>query len=201
MALNGIEIEKELEHLEREISNLRSKRKELLKDKFRLESVQDYTFAGRDGAVKLSELFGDSNDLMVIHNMGKRCTYCTLWADGFNGVYEHLHDRAPFYVISPDPVATQIEFAESRDWRFPMVSAADNSFTADMGFHPEMDGKRYYWPGMSTFRKHEDGRIERLTADFFGPGDTYSGIWHMIEQLADGVNNWQPRYSYAESAV
>ena len=33
------------------------------------------------------------DDLVVIHNMGASCAYCTLWGDGFNGVYEHLANK------------------------------------------------------------------------------------------------------------
>ena len=66
------------------------------------EKVADYRFSTPDGTVMLSELFGDKQELFVIHNMGKSCSYCTLWADGFNGVQQHLRDRAAFVVSSPD---------------------------------------------------------------------------------------------------
>ena len=34
--------------------------------------------------------------------MGRGCSYCTLWADGFNGLRHHFEDRAAFVVVSPD---------------------------------------------------------------------------------------------------
>ena len=71
------------------------------------EEVPDYVFANADGAVRLSELFTDKPDLIVIHNMGASCRHCTLWADGFNGIYDHLANRAPFVVSSPDAPDTQ----------------------------------------------------------------------------------------------
>ena len=73
------------------------------------QEVQDYVFSSLDGPRKLSELFGAKDDLILIHNMGRRCSYCTMWADGFNGVYHHLADRASFVVTSPDPPAVQKE--------------------------------------------------------------------------------------------
>ena len=76
------------------------------------ESVTDYEFAGWDGPVTLSALFGDKRDLFVIHNMGTGCPACTMWADGFNGVYDHLPARAAFVVASPNPVAVQKTFLE-----------------------------------------------------------------------------------------
>src|SRR5215470_19252219 len=89
------------------------------------EEVKDYVFQRADGGtVRLSDLFGAKSDLFVIHNMGKGCPYCTLWADGFNGVYEHLGNRAAFVVSSPDAPEQQRQFAASRNWKFPMVSHA-----------------------------------------------------------------------------
>ncbi len=51
------------------------------------EEVRDYEFATTGKTVLLSELFADKDDLFVIHNMGSKCPYCTLWADGYNGIY------------------------------------------------------------------------------------------------------------------
>jgi predicted dithiol-disulfide oxidoreductase (DUF899 family) len=60
------------------------------------EEVQDYEFATPQGKARLSALFGDKDTLFVIHNMGTTCAHCTMWANGFNGVFEHLRDRAAF---------------------------------------------------------------------------------------------------------
>ena len=67
------------------------------------EPVRDYDFASCEGPKRLSQLFGAKRDLFVIHNMGRSCVQCTLWADGFNGLYPHIADRAAFVVASPDP--------------------------------------------------------------------------------------------------
>lgn len=80
------------------------------------QQVDDYAFSTAAGEVRLSELFGDKQDLFVIHNMGTSCPYCTLWADGYNGVYHHLADRAAFVVASPDDPQVQARFAASRGW-------------------------------------------------------------------------------------
>jgi Bacterial protein of unknown function (DUF899) len=75
------------------------------------EEVEDYEFASPKGAVLLSALFGGKDTLFVIHNMGTSCAHCTMWADGFNGVFEHLRDRAGFVVSSPDTPERQQSFA------------------------------------------------------------------------------------------
>src|SRR5690349_10614506 len=86
------------------------------------EVVKDYTFASASGPVKLSELFGEKNELILIHNMGKSCAYCTLWADGFNGFTAHLENRAGFVLVNNDTVEEQTAFANARGWKFKVVS-------------------------------------------------------------------------------
>ncbi len=161
------------------------------------EPVKDYLLQGAFGPVRLSELFGEKPDLILIHNMGKGCSYCTLWADGFNGEVDHLQDRAAFVVCSPDAPEVQAEFAASRGWRFTMVSSADTTFTADMGYVREWQGKTGPWPGVSTFRKNADGSIARIAHRSLGPGDPFCGVWHLFDLLDGGPGDWQPKYSYA----
>src|SRR5262249_40026783 len=112
--------------------------------------VKDYEFATLEGPVKLSILFGDKRDLFVIHNMGITCPNCTMWADGFNGLYLHVADRAAFVVASPDPPETQTAFAKERGWRFPMVSDTGKLFAAAMGF---LSASGNTQPGVSAFQK------------------------------------------------
>ena len=160
------------------------------------ETVEDHALKGPDGDVSLSALFGDHEDLLVVHNMGRSCPYCTLWADGFQGVHQHLENRAAFVVVSPDTPDVQAEFAASRGWTFRMLSAAGTSFTADMGYEVEHEGKTYYTPGFSTYRKGEDGSIVRIAHAPFGPGDPYCAVWHLFALFEGGVGKWQPKFSY-----
>ena len=106
------------------------------------EPVSDYQLQGADGPVSLSALFGEKEDLILVHNMGSGCSYCTMWADNFNGVAHHLQDRAAFALVSADSPSAQQEFARGRGWRFPVYSAAGSTFTAEMGF-PE-PGRRLH---------------------------------------------------------
>jgi predicted dithiol-disulfide oxidoreductase (DUF899 family) len=168
---------KKLSHWE---ENLVWQHKKLAKLKRKLprEAVADYEFASAAGPVKLSALFGKKKDLIVVHNMGAGCPYCTMWADGLNGVYPHLADRAAFVVSSPDTVAAQKKFAKNRGWRFPMVSGRDSDFAKDFGFKK---GKDEWWPGVSAT---------------FGPFDPFCAVWHLLALLGDGVNDWEPKYKY-----
>ncbi len=157
------------------------------------EAVEDYVFRGADGgATRLSELFGDKDTLFVVHNMGASCVYCTLWADGFNGVYDHLANRAAFALSSPDAPDAQRKFAAGRGWKFPMVSYAGNTFGEDMGYR--VDGRAR--PGVSVFRR-KNGKILRVADTGFSPGDDFCAVWHFLDLVPEGAAGWQPKFKYA----
>ena len=182
----------EIVTLQKEIREKKKKLAELVRTRSR-EEVEDYRLEGPDGAIiTLSGLFGDHDELILIHNMGRKCAYCTLWADGFNGFLQHLENRAGFAVVSPDDPETQRKFAAGRGWKFSIYSGRGSSFTRDMGFQDD-DGQ--YHPGFSTFIK-EGGKIYRVAADSFGPFDDYCGIWHLFNLLPRGVNDWHPKFEY-----
>jgi predicted dithiol-disulfide oxidoreductase (DUF899 family) len=43
------------------------------------EQVNNYELLDSENhKVNISELFGKKNDLIIIHNMGKTCPYCTM---------------------------------------------------------------------------------------------------------------------------
>jgi predicted dithiol-disulfide oxidoreductase (DUF899 family) len=187
------QIEARIEELEKEIYE---KKKQLteLRQQAPMQEVDDYLLKAQDGSeVALSSLFGLHNELVLIHNMGKGCAYCTLWADGFNGVVPHLENRAGFVVVSPDDPQIQKQFSESRGWKFRMLSGKGSSFSKDMGFQTS-DGHNL--PGVSTFHKSNDGKLYRVAHTEFGPGDDFCSIWHLFDLLPGGSDKWQPKFKY-----
>ena len=51
-----------------------------------------------------------------------------------------------------------------------------------MGYYTEAEG---YWPGVSVFHKDAEGKITRISKDYFGPGDFYSAPWHFFDLLPE----------------
>jgi predicted dithiol-disulfide oxidoreductase (DUF899 family) len=186
------EIQRDVKRLEEEIQQ---KKKELaaLRQSETPVQVKDYEFTDRDGKkVRLSELFVNHQELLVISNMGQSCRYCTLWADGFSGLTSHLQDRAGFVVVSPDPVEVQQNFATSRGWNFPMVSDQNSDFRYDMGFRDE----RHVQPGALVFTKDENNQIYLFSQCYFGPGDNFCVMWDLMDLMPLGSDNWEPQYKY-----
>ncbi|MFK5922272.1 MAG: DUF899 family protein [Verrucomicrobiota bacterium] len=156
--------------------------------------VDDFVLQQSEGTIKLSECFEGKRDLIVIYNMGIGCPYCTVWADGINGVQAHMRDRAGLVLISADDMETLAKTCREREWKFPVAANADSGFFAAMGMDPNGTGEP--WPGMSTFHLNESGGIEHISTESFGPFDLFSPLWHFIGRLKDGVDGWKPRVEY-----
>lgn len=187
------DIDREIEALQKDVESAKLRLTEARRRRPK-EPVQDYVLKNTDGSEsRLSELFGDKDDLILIHNMGTGCSSCTMWADGFNGLSPHLMDRAAFVVCSPDRPEVMKRFGEKRGWRFRMVSAHESPFFQDMGFW----GKGP-WPGVSTFRREKDGTIARVAKDVFDSGDDYCATWPLFDLLEGGVDGWEPKFGYGE---
>ena len=185
--------EQELFELTDDLMKLRAKVAEVRR-KIPAAEIQDYTLTGMSGEkIKLSEMFGSKNELILIHNMGRSCRYCTIWADGLNGFTKHFENRAAFVLTTPDDHETARAFGMERGWQFKMYSTEGTSFKRDMGF---ADEKNEPMPGLSIFKKEADGKIIHVTKDFFGPGDDYCSIWHFFDLLPTASDGWEPQYHY-----
>lgn len=157
------------------------------------KEINDYTLLGPgEKKTKLSNLFGNKKDLIVIHNMGTSCPYCTMWADGFNGVLQHIKDRAAFAVTSPDSPQKQKAFAKKRGWKFRMYSTQGSTFAKDTGF----ENNNGCTPGVSTFHKDNKGKIYQVGKTGFGPGDHFCSVYHLFRLLGHKADNWEPKFKY-----
>lgn len=182
----------EVEQLEQQLAELRGRLSAAYCARGGM-ALPDYTLQRPDGsAVKLSELFDGREQLTLIHNMGFACPYCTMWADGFNGLWRYIASRSAFVLVSNDPPEQQRAGALKRGWSMPMASAAGTSMFADMNFAEEKDGQMYWWPGVSTLYKTADGSIRRHAYAYFGPGDLFNPAWHLFDLLWQNDKTIEP---------
>lgn len=162
-----------------------------LRQKEEAVAVTDYRFATLDGDVGLSDLFAGRDRLLMIHNMGQGCRYCTLWADGINGVLPHLEDAMAVALVSKDPPDVQRRMALDRGWNFRLASHGGGSYMAEqcaMGEHPNLPGATVY--------ERSDAKIMRRGQTAFGPGDLYSPLWHFLSLAGIGANDWTAQFHY-----
>lgn len=153
--------------------------------------IADYAFETSDGAASLSALFAGRDLLLAIHNMGQACRYCTLWADGLNGLVPHLEDAFAVVLLSKDPPETQRRLAQDRGWRFRMASHGGGLYMKEQGAMQGYDN----CPGAVVYERR-DGKIFRRARTGFGPGDLYSPIWHLLALAGIGQEEWTPQFHY-----
>ena len=180
----------EAEKLEAEIMEKALKLAALRKAEPPVE-VRDYAFQTLTGETMLSDLFAGRDRLLVIHNMGQGGRYCTLWADGFNGLVSHLEDAMAVVLVSKDPPETQRRLAQDRGWRFRMASHGGGAYMTDqrkMAGHDNCPGAVVY--------ERRNGKIFRRGRAAFGPGDLYSPIWHLLALGGIAADEWTPQFHY-----
>jgi predicted dithiol-disulfide oxidoreductase (DUF899 family) len=153
--------------------------------------VKDYKFTDLNGPVTLGQLFGDKDILFAIHNMGQGCRYCTLWADGFNGLLPHLEDRFAVVLLSKDAPELQRRFANTRGWRFRMASHGGGAYIREQSTAPGGDNV----PGLVCYERR-GGKIFRKNAALFGPNDRFCPLWPIIGLAGLGMGDWTAQYSY-----
>jgi len=176
--------------IERQISELNAQLNDLRKASAG-EVIPNYTFATLDGDVSLLDMFGDKDKLLLIHNMGQGCRYCTLWADGFNGFVPHLESVMPVFLVSKDSPAAQRQFANSRGWRFRLASHSGGDYIREQSVMEGSDNM----PGAVVYTRTGD-EIRRKNSGIFGPGDNFCPMWSLLGLAGVSENDWTPQYTY-----
>ena len=180
----------EISKLEQQIFELTAELNELRKLNAG-DEVRNYAFATINGETDLLSMFGAKERMLLIHNMGQGCRYCTLWADGFNGFLQHLESAMSVVLVSKDPPELQRQFANSRDWRFRLASHGGGDYIREQTV---MDGAENM-PGAVVYELDGD-KITRKNSCVFGPGDMYCSAWSLMGLAGLGDGDWTPQYAY-----
>ena len=178
-----LELERKIGEMQAELNGLQKGQPGVL--------VPNYRFETLNGSTTLRELFGDQEKLLAIHNMGQGCRYCTLWADGFNGLLEHLESAMAVVLLSKDSPYVQRQFANSRGWRFRLASHGGGQYMKEQSVFEGGDN----YPG-SVFYERNGEELLRKNSAAFGPGDLYCSMWPLLGLAGLGDENWTPQYSY-----
>lgn len=120
--------------------------------------VEDYTFVGPDGPVRLTELFGDKY-LLVVQNVmfdpawQEGCPSCTWAVDNLPANMGRLDEEAiAFAMISQAPIEKLEGWRAQRGWRHLWVSSGDTSYHYDWGWTQTNDqGEEGQLPGYSYY--------------------------------------------------
>lgn len=180
----------QIAELEQQIYQLNLQLQELRQSNV-AEPVGRYEFATQNGTATLLELFGEHDKLLMIHNMGQACRYCTLWADGFNGFVAHLESAMSVVLVSKDSPAAQRSFASSRGWRFRLASHGGGAYIKEQSAQAGANNM----PGAVTYERQGD-QVLRKNACVFGPGDQFCPAWDLLSMAGLTEAQWTPQFSY-----
>ena len=180
----------EIAELEMKLYEMTNRLNELKKQQ-RGNEVKNYSFRTLEGDVSLKDLFAGKDRLLMIHNMGQGCRFCTLWGDGFNGFLPHLESALSVVMVSKDDPETQQAFAGSRGWRFRMASHGGGDYIKEQS---ALAGQGNM-PGAVAYRLDGD-KILRMNSGVFGPGDLYCSIYNLLGMAGIGEADWTPQFRY-----
>jgi len=170
--------------------------------------AEDYVFEGAEGPVRLSELFADGKDSLLLYSymFGPEaeapCPMCTCFLDGADGYVPHLEQRLNFAVVARAPYARFARLAEGRGWQnVRLLSAADNTYANDY-FSETPDGAQL--PLANVFVRRDDG-IHHFWATemFFAPSEFHPRhvdmlwpLWHFLDLTPEGRGDFMPGLKY-----
>jgi len=180
----------EIAELEGQIFEMTKRLAELRAQSTGIE-VRNYSFDTLGGQTTLSDLFGDHDKLLLIHNMGQGCRYCTLWGDGLNGFIQHIESTMALAMVSKDEPGLQRRFANSRGWRFQLASHGGGEYIKEQTVMEGADNM----PGAVVYERRGE-LIFRMNSCIFGPGDLYCSIWPLLGMAGIAAQDWTPQFKY-----
>ncbi len=175
----------------------------------------DYAFEGPDGTVRLSELFEDGKDTLLLYNfmfipgeaglpLEGACPSCTSIIDAVDGEAPHIVQRINLAVVAKAPLEQFQEHARTRGWRnVRLLSSANTTYNAD--YHGE--GERGQNPIATVFVRR-DGTIHHFWSSelFFAPTepgmhprhvDFIWPLWAVLDLTPEGRGtDWVPELAY-----
>lgn len=173
------------------------------------ETAKDYVFEGTSGAVRISQLFGDK-DTLVIYSMmfgperERACPMCTAMLSSWEGTARNLRERVALAVTARSPIGRLLDFKKERGWKnLPMYSDTEGDYTrayvsADDG---DVPGLSIFTRGNATVRHFWSGEMSGEMAD---PGQDPRGapdldpLWTILDLTPAGRGaSWYPELEYA----
>lgn len=160
-----------------------------------------YVFETPRGHASLADLFEGRRQLIVWHFMfgpdwQQGCSHCSFWADGWNGVAEHLkHRETTLMAISQAPLAKIETFRKRMGWTFSWASSAltDFNFDYQASARPEeLQAKQvlYNYQSMKPFSDQMHG-----CSAFYRDDDA---IYHTYSTYARGVDMLNVAYQFLD---
>jgi predicted dithiol-disulfide oxidoreductase (DUF899 family) len=172
---------------------------------------EDYAFDGGDGRVRMSELFAEGKDTLLVYSfmfgpqMKSACSSCTSILDGLNGQAPHVTQRVNMAVVAKSPIERIQEFANGRGWtNLRLLSSGGNTYNQD--YHGETDNGSQI-PTMNVFTRRKAGIYHTWSSEllFLSPDKGQDGrhvdliwpLWNLFDLTPEGRGaTWHPALRY-----
>ena len=169
---------------------------------------EDYSFEGENGSVRLSDLFGDKQSLVLYSMMfgpqrTSACPMCTAMLTSWDGTARNLRERVAIAVTARSPIERLLDFKKERGWRnLPLYSDTKGDYTRTYVTPDDGDV-----PGLNIFTRR-DGAIHHfwageMSGEMADPGQDPRGapdldpLWTIFDLTPDGRgDNWYPKLEY-----
>jgi predicted dithiol-disulfide oxidoreductase (DUF899 family) len=170
---------------------------------------EDYSFEGHNGAVRISQLFGDK-DTLVIYSMmfglerERACPMCTAMLTSWEGTARNLRERVALAVTARSPINRLLDFKKERGWQNlqiysdtkgdytrAYVSAEDGDVPGLTIFTRSNGVVRHFWSGEMSGEMADPGQDPRGAPDL-------DPLWTILDLTPAGRGTtWYPKLEYA----
>lgn len=176
------------------------------------EIPEDYAFESEKGTVRLSDLFGDKQALVIYSMMfgperKRPCPMCTAMLTSWDGTARNLRERVAVAVTARSPINRLLDYKKERGWQnLQMYSDGKGNYTRT--YVSAEDGDV---PGMNVFTRH-NGKIHHfwageMSGEMADPGQDPRGapdvdpLWTILDLTPEGRGkDWYPKLEYTELA-
>lgn len=183
------------------------------------EVPQDYAFEevlgegpkGKKRTVRMSELFADGKDSLILYSfmygpeMPTACPSCTSIIDSLDGEAPHVMQRVNLAIVAKSPIERIRKWAKERSWRnLRFLSSAGSTYNHD---YQGENAKGEQMPALNVFVR-KNGRISHFynTELMFAPSDPGQDmrhvdmiwpLWNLFDVIPEGRGEkWGPKLSY-----
>ena len=157
----------------------------------------DYEFTGASGPVRLSELFGDKETLLVYSYMfgpqrKRPCPVCTSMLSSWDGAARNVRHRAALAVVARSPIERLLDVKKERGWQNlqlysdgagdytrTYVSAEDADIPALNIFTRRNGVVRHFWSGEMSGGMADPGQDQRGAPDI-------DPLWTILDLTPEG---------------
>ena len=169
---------------------------------------EDYTFEGEKGSVRLSDLFGDKQTLVLYSMMfgpqrKSACPMCTAMLTSWDGTARNLRERVAIAVTARSPIERLLGFKQERGWRnLPLYSDTKGDYTKTYVTPDDGDV-----PGLNIFTRR-NGAIHHfwageMSGEMADPDQDPRGapdldpLWTIFDLTPEGRGgSWYPKLEY-----